>query len=183
MEKVEIDLSFPIAVSLTRAVRAGAQNLQAQIATGLENPTPYTLMATYSPMVKKGEVSGVFGIKQNQADYLYPLFNSGGRDYRPFEQKLSDTKYAVPTPQNPYINSYGNVPRNILIDALSKAENSKDGYRINERGVYYKGVRYWTLTDTTPQYKRELSLKAAENAALEKFEEEYYKAVEKEMFG
>lgn len=165
-------IPFAVARALQKAAKIGAINLQAQIASRLDNPTPYTLNATFSTSPKKGEVKAYFGIKTNQATYLGPEFFGGQRNLRPFETKIAGL-YAIATDNVPR-NQHGNVPLAVVNTIMKNAQAKTNGYYQTNRSIRYRdnkgqSIPLYQLTDTKPAYTPQLSLEEAVSLVNEEF--------------
>jgi hypothetical protein len=80
---------FAMAVALTRTSKAVEKELQGEIASKLDNPTPWIRKGTYTKSAKPQTLTAEVGIKDRQALYMKEHFSAGKRNQKPFEKVLS----------------------------------------------------------------------------------------------
>lgn len=106
---------FPFAMSLALTATAGEIGLawQDEMASELDNPTPFTLKSVAVRPARKSNLSATVFIRDIAAEYLEPFVDGGPH--------FLGSKRGLLTPKNVAVNQYGNLTRNKLSSLKGRA--------------------------------------------------------------
>lgn len=89
LDLAQKQVRYAAAVALTRTAKAVEKRLQGEIASTLDNPTPWIRKGTYTKPATKQALVAEVGIRDRQARYLREHFSGRARGQKPFEQALA----------------------------------------------------------------------------------------------
>lgn len=130
------------AMALTRTARAAKEEIERQLPSLIDRPTPYTLRgfrlwpATKRKLVAEVDFRGTMG-SAGARDFLAPLVYGGERKLKAFERSLQSTGllpsgYAALPGSAAKIDAYGNMSRGQIVQMLSYFKAfGEQGYRSN----------------------------------------------------
>jgi hypothetical protein len=159
-------LPFALALALTRTAQAGKREVEAQMPSVIDRPTPYTMRgfrldpASKDKLLAEVTFRPAFGSGSDARDYLSPLVFGGERKVKAFERSLQrvgliPSGYAAVPGAAAKIDAYGNMQRGQIVQIVSyfqafgeqgysanmtakrKAAMAKGNKRTGKRGVVY----------------------------------------------
>lgn len=136
-------MPFATAVALTRTAKAAKEEIERQLPSLIDNPTPYTMRgfrlypATKRKLLAEVDFRIAMGRGTQGRDYLSPLVYGGERKLKSFERSLQRTGLlpagmaAVPG-SGAKLDQFGNLSRGQIIQMLSYFKAfGQQGYRAN----------------------------------------------------
>lgn len=136
-------MPYATAVALTRTAKAAKDEIERQLPSLIDRPTPYTMRgfrlypATKTKLLAEVDFRAAFGSGTSARDYLSPLVYGGERKLKAFERSLSRTGllpqgYAAMPGNAAKTDAYGNMSRGQIVQILSYFKAfSEQGYRAN----------------------------------------------------
>lgn len=148
-------IPYATALALTRTARAGKEEVERQLPSLIDRPTPYTMKgfrlypATKLRLVATVDFRDAFGRGTSARDYLSPLVYGGKRKLKAFERSLQRTGllpsgYAAFPGSAAKMDAYGNMSRGQIVQILSYFKAfGEQGYSANmndkKRGALARG--------------------------------------------
>jgi hypothetical protein len=136
-------MPFATAVALTRTAKAAKEEIERQLPSLIDNPTPYTMRgfrlypATKRKLLAEVDFRVAMGRGTQARDYLAPLVYGGQRKIKAFERSLQRVGLlpsgmaAVPG-KAARLDAYGNMSRGQITQILSYFKAfGEQGYRAN----------------------------------------------------
>ena len=136
-------MPFATAVALTRTAKAAKEEIERQLPSLIDNPTPYTMRgfrlypATKRKLLAEVDFRVAMGRGTQARDYLAPLVYGGQRKLKAFERSLQRVGLlpsgmaAVPG-KAARLDAYGNMSRGQITQILSYFKAfGEQGYRAN----------------------------------------------------
>lgn len=159
-------MPFATAVALTRTAKAAKEEIERQLPSLIDRPTPYTMRgfrlypATKRKLLAEVDFRPAFGKGTSARDYLSPLVYGGERKLKAFERSLQRSNllpagYAALPGAAAKIDAYGNMSQGQIVQILSyfktfgeqgfsanmtdkkRAALSRGSKRTGKRGVMY----------------------------------------------
>lgn len=136
-------MPYATAVALTRTAKAAKEEIERQLPSLIDRPTPYTMRgfrlypATKNKLLAEVDFRSAFGRGTSARDYLAPLVYGGERKLKAFERSLERTGlvpsgYAALPGDAAKLDAYGNMSRGQIIQILSYFKAfGEQGYRAN----------------------------------------------------
>jgi hypothetical protein len=136
-------MPYATAVALTRTAKAAKEEIERQLPSLIDRPTPYTMKgfrlypATKVKLVATVDFRVAFGRGTSGRDYLSPLVYGGERKLKAFERSLQiagllPSGYAARPGEAAQMDSYGNMSRGQIVQILSYFKAfGEQGYRSN----------------------------------------------------
>lgn len=150
-------MPYATAVALTRTAKAGKEEIERQLSTLIDRPTPYTMKgfrlypATKRKLVAEVDFRVAMGRGTSARDYLSPLVYGGERKLKAFERSLQrtgllPTGYAALPGSAARLDAYGNMSRGQIVQILSYFKAfGEQGYSANmtdkKRGALARGSK------------------------------------------
>jgi hypothetical protein len=136
-------MPFATAVALTRTAKLAKEEIERQLPSLINNPTPYTMRgfrlypATKRKLMAEVDFRVAMGRGTQGRDYLSPIVYGGERKLKAFERSLQRTGLlppgmsAVPG-KAARMDAYGNMSRGQIVQILSYFKSfGEQGYRAN----------------------------------------------------
>ena len=160
-------MPYATAVALTRTAKAAKEEIERQLPSLIDRPTPYTMKgfrlypATKRKLLAEVDFRVAMGRGTQARDYLAPLVYGGERKLKAFEKSLQRTGllpsgYAALPGSAARLDAYGNMSRGQIIQILSYFKAfGEQGYRANitdkrkdamakgSKKTYGRGVTYF----------------------------------------
>ena len=136
-------MPYATAVALTRTAKAAKEEIERQLPSLIDRPTPYTMKgfrlypATKVKLVATVDFRDAFGRGSSARDYLSPLVFGGKRKIKAFERSLQRTGllpsgYAALPGSAAKTDAYGNMSRGQIVQILSYFKSfGEQGYSAN----------------------------------------------------
>jgi len=136
-------IPYATALALTRTAKAGKEEVERQLPSLIDRPTPYTMKgfrlypATKLKLVATVDFRDAFGRGTSARDYLSPLVYGGKRKLKAFERSLQRTGllpsgYAALPGSAAKLDAYGNMSRGQIVQILSYFKAfGEQGYSAN----------------------------------------------------
>lgn len=136
-------MPFATALALTRTAKAAKEEVERQLPSLIDRPTPYTMRgfrlypATKLKLLAEVDFRPAFGSGTSARDYLSPLVYGGGRKLKAFERSLERTGllpsgYAALPGSAAKIDAYGNMSRGQIVQIVSYFKSfGEQGYSAN----------------------------------------------------
>lgn len=136
-------MPFATALALTRTAKAAKEEIERQLPSLIDNPTPYTMRgfrlypATKQKLLAEVDFRVAMGRGTQGRDYLSPLVYGGERKLKAFERSLQQTGllpagYAAVPGSAAKLDAYGNMSRGQIVQILSYFKAfGQQGYRAN----------------------------------------------------
>lgn len=132
------------AVALTRTAWDVRKELNEEMQSVFDNPTPFTMRAFRVDMAKAGDLTATVYAGKEQARYLRPEIEGGERNAKGFERKMHLFGGQVALPgAGAKLNRYGNMP----LDFIKKV--SADVNSSGSAGRFFVGTPKGWLNDGT----------------------------------
>lgn len=136
-------MPFATAVALTRTAKAAKEEIERQLPSLIDKPTPYTMRgfrlypATKRKLLAEVDFRVAMGRGSQARDYLAPIVYGGERKLKAFERSLQRTGLlpsgmaAVPG-SGAKLDAFGNMSRGQIVQILSYFKAfGQQGYRAN----------------------------------------------------
>lgn len=136
-------MPFATAVALTRTAKAAKEEVERQLPSLIDRPTPYTMRgfrlypATKTKLLAEVDFRSAFGRGTSARDYLSPLVYGGERKVKSFERSLQRTGLlpsgfsAVPG-SAAQLDAYGNMSKGQIVQIVSYFKSfGEQGYSAN----------------------------------------------------
>lgn len=160
-------MPYATAVALTRTAKAGKEEIERQLPSLIDRPTPYTMKgfrlypATKRKLVAEVDFRVAFGRGTSARDYLSPLVYGGERKLKAFERSLQrtgllPTGYAALPGSAAKLDAYGNMSRGQIVQIVSYFKGfGEQGYKANitdkrkaalakgSKKTYGRGIAYF----------------------------------------
>jgi hypothetical protein len=119
LDKTQRQVKYATAVALTRTAKRLQKLAEEEVAKVFDRPTKFVQQGFYTKPASPANLEAIVGIKDRQAKVLLPHITGGGRDLKPFEQKLAtDAKsgagYWVPG-DGIKLNAAGNLTKGQIV--------------------------------------------------------------------
>lgn len=136
-------MPFATAVALTRTAKAAKEEIERQLPSLIDRPTPYTMKgfrlypATKRKLVAEVDFRVAFGRGTSARDYLSPLVYGGERKLKAFERSLQrvgllPSGYVARPGNAAEMDQNGNMSRGQIVQILSYFKAfGEQGYRAN----------------------------------------------------
>ncbi len=136
-------MPFATAVALTRTAKAAKEEIERQLPSLIDRPTPYTLKgfrlypATKTKLLAEVDFRPAFGRGTAARDYLSPLVYGGERKLKAFEKSLQRTGllpsgYGAVPGSAAKTDSYGNMSRGQIVQIIAYFKAfGEQGYSAN----------------------------------------------------
>ncbi len=136
-------MPFATAVALTRTAKAAKEEIERQLPSLIDNPTPYTMRgfrlypATKRKLLAEVDFRVAMGRGTQGRDYLAPLVYGGERKLKAFERSLQrvgllPTGMAAMPGHAAKLDAHGNMSRGQIVQILSYFKAfGEQGYRAN----------------------------------------------------
>lgn len=136
-------MPYATAVALTRTAKAAKEEIERQLPSLIDRPTPYTMRgfrlypATKNKLLAEVDFRSAFGRGTSARDYLAPLVYGGERKLKAFERSLERTglvpsNHAALPGDAAKLDAYGNMSRGQIVQILSYFKAfGEQGYRAN----------------------------------------------------
>lgn len=136
-------MPFATAMALTRTAKAGKDEIERQLPSIIDRPTPYTMKgfrlypATKRKLLAEVDFRPAFGRGTAARDYLAPLVFGGARKLKAFERSLQRTGllpsgFAAVPGSAAKVDAYGNMSRGQIVQIVAYFKAfGEQGYRAN----------------------------------------------------
>ncbi len=136
-------MPFATAVALTRTAKAAKEEVERQLPSLIDRPTPYTMRgfrlypATKTKLLAEVDFRPAFGRGTSARDYLSPLVYGGERKLKAFERSLQRTGllpsgYAAVPGSAAKTDAYGNMSRGQIVQIVAYFKAfGQQGYSAN----------------------------------------------------
>lgn len=156
LDKVQKQIPFAIAKSLTKTAQDIKKDERIEMTRVFDRPTRYTLNSLYVLPARKSKLVAVVKIKDEAikgnaaVKYLKEQMEGGGRSYKGFEKllisrgQMPSGMYAVPS-RTMKLNKFGNVTNGMIQKILSGLGAQRDIYQRSRsgsktHGKYFSGI-------------------------------------------